>query len=239
MERARQLRTFSKRAIGVEPRVRETVHPRLEFHGNSAGGWKIVADSLARDSVVVDVGLGEDISFSESLIAKYDCLVSGFDPTPRAIAYVEKKSNPRLRLFELAVGGASGVAEFFLPANRQHVSGSISHERHLGEESIRVRVITIAEVMELLGISRIDLLKLDIEGTEYDVIESADFGACAGCIDQLCVEFHHRWQGRGKGSTECAVAKLQDLGFDCAWYSRSSNEEFLFVRRGSRLTDDA
>jgi len=224
------LRVLAKQALGIEPRVRESIRPRLEYHGNSAGGWNIVADSLSRDSVVVDVGLGEDASFSESIIRKYGCFVHGFDPTPRAIQYVKRLGNDHLRLFELGLGTAAGPAEFFLPNNSAHVSGSVARERHLGRQCIKVQLITIGQMFEILACERIDLLKLDIEGTEYDVIQAAEFQEHASAIDQLCVEFHHRWEGRGKASTETAVNVLRSLGFECAWSSRTTNEEFLFVR---------
>jgi hypothetical protein len=84
-----------------------------------------------------------------------------------------------------------------------------------------------------IGSAHIDLLKMDIEGSEYDVIESSAFAAAAPSITQLCVEFHHRWQSRGKRSTEHCVDALRQLGFDCAWRAPTTNEEFLFVQRSA------
>ena len=170
----------------------------LEFHGNSAGGWMIRRDSLDARSVVVDVGIGEDASFSESIIRKYGCVVSGFDPTPRAIEYVRRLNNDGLRLFELGLGVRAGSAQFFLPNNEAHVSGSLRREAHLGLQQVEVQIATLSQVFEILGCDGIDLLKLDIEGTEFEVIESEEFRRHASAIGQLCVEFHHRWQGRGR-----------------------------------------
>jgi FkbM family methyltransferase len=225
----RALRVLGRQVLGSEPRIRVSVRVPLEFHGNAAGGWMIQRDSLDAGSVVVDVGIGEDASFPESIIRKYGCLVHGFDPTPRAIEYVRRLNNERLKLVESGLGPQAGPARFFLPINRAHVSGSVTKEAHLGTTAIDVEMVTLAQVFELLRCDRIDLLKLDIEGTEYDVIASEDFQAHAPAIGQLCVEFHHRWEGRGKGSTERAADRLRDLGFACAWSSRSTNEEFLFV----------
>jgi FkbM family methyltransferase len=220
---------LGRQVLGREPRIPVSVRVPLEFHGNTAGGWMIRRDSLAADSVVVDVGIGEDASFSQSIIRKYGCLVYGFDPTPRAIGYVRRLNDERLRLFESGLGPQAGPARFFLPINSAHVSGSVTKEAHLGTTAIDVEMVTLGQVFELLRCDRIDLLKLDIEGTEYDVIASDDFRGHAPAIGQLCVEFHHRWEGRGKGSTERAVDRLRSLGFVCAWNSRSTNEEFLFV----------
>ena len=64
------------------------------------------------------------------------------------------------------------------------------------------------------------------------MINSPEFQQYAAAIDQLCVEFHHRFPGRGKRSTEQAVRVLRGAGFECAWHCPTTNEEFLFVRRG-------
>ncbi len=215
--------------LGIEPRVKLEATVPLEYHGTENGGWSIVAGSLRRESVVVDVGLGEDLSFSESIIRQYECAVFGFDPTPRAIEYAAKRGNPRLRVFEYAVGPAAGDMQLFLPLNDAHVSGSIHRYAHLGAAGITVKVASIDQVFEIVGSDRINLLKLDIEGAEFDIIESHAFARRASRIDQLCVEFHHRWQSKGRATTMAAVARLKRLGFRCAWYARSTNEEFLFV----------
>lgn len=228
-EAYRILRVLGRQVAGVEPRIGVAVHLPLEFHGNSSGGWKIRRDSLDAESVVVDVGIGEDASFSVSIVEKYGCVVHAFDPTPRAIAYVRGLNDDRLRLFELGLGPTAGRAAFFLPNDEACVSGSLSKEAHLGRARIDVEMVALAQVFERLRCDRIDLLKLDIEGTEYEVIESADFRRCAPAIGQLCVEFHHRWAGRGRLATERAVRLLRELAFECAWRSRSTNEEFLFV----------
>ncbi len=231
-EHARALRVRGKQVLGIEPRIRESIHPPMEYHGNADGGWNIVQNSLNGRSVVVDVGLGEDVTFSESIIGKYGCVVHGLDPTPRAIRFVKALDNPSLILHEFGIGATPGAAHFFLPNDESHVSGAVYMETHLGRSSIEVELRTIGQIFEMLHCKRIDVLKLDVEGAEYDVIGSPEFQRYAGAIDQLCVEFHHRFPARGKSSTEDAVRVLRKAGFECAWHCRSTNEEFLFVRRG-------
>jgi FkbM family methyltransferase len=227
----RLLRVLGKQALKIEPVVRRRVDVPLEYHGTATDGWQIVAGSLHEQSVVVDVGLGEDTAFPESLIRTYGCTVSGFDPTPRAIAHVRRLGDPHMRIFELGVAAVTGKAQFFLPIDGRYVSGSLTRESHLGATPIEVEFITIGQIFTAIDSSRIDLLKLDIEGAEFDVIASPEFEQFANSIDQLCVEFHHRWKSRGKRATDEAVKRLSDCGFQCVWYSRTTNEEFTFVRR--------
>lgn len=227
----RKARVAARRAIGSEPAVEVDVQLPLEFHGNDYCGWCVPTDALGAASVVVDVGVGEDISFSRSLIDRYGCTVHGFDPTPRAIEYVAQLAPRNFVLHELGVSAQSGQATFYLPNNASFVSGSLHKAGHLGARSLQVPLAGIREVFDIVGAERIGLLKLDIEGSEYELIASDAFRDCAGRIGLLCIEFHHRWPEFGVRSTLSAVAALRAMGFRCAWRSRSTNEEFLFVNR--------
>lgn len=227
----RILRIAAKKALGIEPAVPIVPGHRLEFHGTPGNGWCILADSLTPSSVVVDVGLGEDIGFSRSVSSHYGCEVHGFDPTPRALAYVARVAPPRFSVHPIGLGAAAGRVPFYLPNNPDHVSGAITREDHVGGGEIEVELVTLGGLMQLLGTHCIDLLKLDIEGAEYDVLASDDFRRHASAIGQICVEFHHRWKGRGRASTDAAVRTLAGAGFECAWISPTTNEEYLFVRR--------
>jgi FkbM family methyltransferase len=165
----RRLRVKIKQLQGIEPLVSVQMHAALEFHGSENCGWNIPAFSLRSDSIVVDVGLGEDISFSTSLIDHYQCNVHGFDPTPRAIAYVGKLDYPRFQLHRFGVAAQSGRASFYLPNNELHVSGSLKRESHTGSQQIEVDLVDLDDMAKIIESDHIDLLKLDIEGAEYDL----------------------------------------------------------------------
>ena len=181
---------------------------------------------------MVDIGLGEDLSFPEALIHRYGCRVSGFDPTPKSIAYVRSRGLPRLALFEVGVAAKAGEAAFYLPNDEAHVSGSLFDAPHVGQRRLLLPFVSIAEVPKLIGSEVIDLLKMDVEGAEFDIIQSEAFPATVRGTRQICVEFHHRWPGFGKQDTERAVARLAELDYSVAWVS-PSNQEVLFVRDGA------
>lgn len=226
----RRARVVARQATGSEPIVPLTVATDLEFHGNDYCGWSVQRGVLNARSVVVDVGLGEDIAFSQSLVDRFGLVVHGFDPTPRAIDYIKRLAPRNFVLHEFGIGVRTGTAKFFLPANEQHVSGSLIPENHLSRREIEVQLLSIGDIFRRLQCDRIDLLKLDVEGAEFEVIASPEFAAYAPRIGMLCVEFHHRWPSFGKRATDAAVATLQRLGFGCGWRATSTNEEFLFIR---------
>jgi FkbM family methyltransferase len=233
MDIFRRMRTASRKAFGREPTVAIDIDVPMEFHGNDYCGWNVPCGILGAKSIVVDVGVGEDISFSCSLIEKFGCRVFGFDPTPRAVAYAKRQSLPNFKFFEYGLGATGGPAKFYLPSEQSHVSGSITHEQHLGLVPIDVELIDVDGLFRTTGTERITLLKMDIEGAEYDVIASSQFRRNAARIDVLCIEFHHRWPNIGSASTIKAVECLRGLGFRCAWVSPQTNEEFLFINASS------
>jgi FkbM family methyltransferase len=230
----RSARVVAQQALGIEPIVLREIAPSLEFHGNDYCGWSIPRGTLSGDSVIVDVGLGEDVSFSRSLMGAYGCRVHGFDPTPRAIAYVKSLACESLLVHEFGVSGGSGKAIFYLPNNESHVSGSLIPEQHVGRTQIEVNLLGMKDVLRTIGADRIDVLKIDIEGAEYELLASAEFRDCAPSVGVLCIEFHHRWSTYGRGATLTAVRTLRELGFRCAWRSTTTNEEFTFVNTRHR-----
>jgi FkbM family methyltransferase len=225
----RVARVAIRQVLQLEPIVLVRKRLDLEFHGDRYCGWAMPVSGLDGSSIVFDVGLGENVSFSTSIIDKYGCPVHGFDPTPRAINYVKSLGSSRITVHEYGLGAQSGISKFFLPNDEANVSGSIVCEPHVGHNHISVQIKTLEEFLQVANVDHVDLLKMDIEGAEFDVIASDDFGFLSKKIGILCIEFHHRWPTFGAIATKRAVSRLDKLGFKCVWRSLESNEEFTFV----------
>lgn len=228
----RYFRVYCKILLGKEPYVKSKKTHSIKFYGNrDYGGWGVPLNFLNSNSCVVDIGLGEDISFSESLIAEYNLVVNGFDPTPKSIKYIEDKEIRNFKLYKFGLGAINEIVDFYLPNNDAHVSGSIKSSAHLGHKKIKVQLIDIKTILEKIDREKIDLLKIDIEGAEYEVLSSLIFQEISKKIAIICIEFHHRWPEFGIQSTKAAANILESIGFVCVWKSRSSNEEFTFINK--------
>ena len=96
--------------------------------------------------------------------------IYGFDPTPKAINYVQKHKIQNFHFTPSGLSNYKGVATFTKPLNPNFVSmkqGSFEN----GGQKIMVRVNTLQNWMRALGHSHIEILKIDIEGSEYAVIQ--------------------------------------------------------------------
>jgi len=81
--------------------------------------------------------------------------------------------------------------------------------------------------MRDLGHSRINLLKMDIEGSEYDVIDDILTNNLE--VGQILVEFHHRFADIGMKKTLTAVAALRAAGYELFHISPWC-EEYAFIK---------
>ena len=82
-----------------------------------------------------------------------------------------------------------------LPLNEEHVSASMVSANHLGNTAIEVSLETIATIRKRLQHDRIDVLKMDIEGAEYEVVDDLIASGELERVGQLLIEFHHRFEG--------------------------------------------
>lgn len=171
------------------PFLVRTAGVRLEKIGSSYGGWVLPVDLIQNDWICYCAGVGEDITFDLELIERWQCQVYSFDPTPRAISYIEKQKShlpAKFQFYAFGLWSADGVVKFYAPRNPRNVSHSIVNLRQT-EAYFSGAVKTVSSVMKQLGHRKIDLLKLDIEGAEHAVLEN--LGQAQIFPTTLCIEY--------------------------------------------------
>lgn len=175
-------------AVRLHRRLGLVRYDKIVRIGTDYGGWSVPDDRLGADSVCYCVGIGEDASFDLGLIDRYGCDVHAFDPTPVAVTYVSNAvTPPAFHFHPVGLWSYDGQLAFYAPQNRAHASYSALNLQQT-EESIYCDVERLSSLMSRLGHTRLDLLKMDIEGAEFEVIDS--ILADGLDIDTICVEFH-------------------------------------------------
>lgn len=81
--------------------------------------------------------------------------------------------------------------------------------------------------MQELGHAHIDLLKMDIEGAEYDVIQ--DMYNSNIRPGQMLIEFHHRFPGIGISKTKNATKCIKKMGYRLFSVS-DAGHEYCYIR---------
>ncbi len=210
----------------IRPQVARAV---LSLGGtNGYGQWTVCPDALDEHSVVYSFGVGEDITFDLAIVEHFNLHLFAFDPTPRSITFIEcQPLPPRMRFHPWGIADRDGTARFNPPENPEHVSHTLLDRPSTSEHAIEVPVKRLAGIMGELGHDRVDILKMDIEGAEYDVIENI---VTSGIwIGQILVEFHHRFPRRRPRATRRAIDRLNQAGYKI--FNVSANrEEFSFIK---------
>jgi FkbM family methyltransferase len=191
--------------------------------GTNYGGWVHNPVGMTNNSIVYSVGIGEDASWDMAMNRRYGSDVFAFDPTPRAINYV-KQTKGLGNWFKFTHEGLytrEGIETFTMPANPKHVSMRLGA---LPGKKIKMKVNTLENWMKRNGHTHIDILKIDIEGAEYSVIDDM-IQRNWWPMDQLLVEFHP------SPKKEKTIKRLEGV------FSINHNtpNEYSFQRRGQSM----
>jgi FkbM family methyltransferase len=185
----------------------------LERLGSRYGGWFVPTTLMTSDWVVYSGGLLEDISFDEQVISRFGCRVYGFDPTPEAIAHVARRRHVSAALgnfVHVPVGlwKENATLKFYAPRTRGWVGSYSVHNLQGMGGYFEAPCRTITALMAELGHHKLDLLKIDIEGSEYEVLDHMLTHGVR--VDWLCVEFD---QPVPFWTTAAMLHRLSDSGF--------------------------
>ncbi len=208
----------------IDRRWRELTLPRGYVRlGTKYGGWWIDKNALAASPLLIDCGLGHDISFSTAFLSRFGGSVVGIDPNPQSLAYCRAHSPPGMQIIDKAFWTRSGQTLTFnmprepqrLPVGADGISGSLvaSHAYVDGGDRLAVTTISFKEVLTQTQRDECDVLKLDVEGAEYDVLKDLSESRDLSKTKQLLVEFHHGATHYTPADTEATVALVKRAGF--------------------------
>src|SRR5581483_227680 len=144
------------------------------------------------EPVIVEIGANRGQTTAAMLEAMPGAAIYAFEPDPRAIAKFRNaiQENPRVRLFECAIGAVNGTVTFHQSSGVEHKvgysqgwdqSGSIRRpNRHLRmypwvkfEKQIEVPITTLDTWSEQHSLTAVDFIWADVQGAESDLIEGA------------------------------------------------------------------
>ena len=177
--------------------------PDIRRVGDEHSGWVIHLTSPPR--VAYCAGVGQGMSFELDLAKMMSRPVLVFDPSPTGINTVAASDAHNLQFFPVGLAAHTGTLQFSVPKDPGEGSYSVVQD---GIDVVSFECWDLPTIMQKNGDSAIDLLKMDIEGFEYDIIHQ--FLDQHIAVRQLCVEFHP-WLRPGQ--TRKTIMKLYRAGY--------------------------
>ena len=215
----RIIKGFMGKDILIFPDCKDVKYKLL---GSDYGGWPVVDSIFKSNPVVYLFGVGEDITYDLSIINKYSIDVNAFDPTPRSCEWVKQQVIPReFHFYNYGLSDIDGVEQFIPPEKDTYMSFS---SVKVGE-GISLRVNKLSTILSELNHKAVDVLKMDIEGGEYKVINNILHENITPKI--LLIEFHHRFPEVGLNKTINSINLLKSRGY-CVFYVSPNGEEYGF-----------
>jgi len=147
--------------------------------------------NLDEKSVVVDAGAYVG-NWAERVARKSGARIYAFEPNPRPLQRLrERAANyQNMSVFEYGLGGRNDALTMTVqgPGSSFFPDNYFAKKRNVEVTTAQIR--DVAEVFEELEFEHIDLLELNIEGSEYDVLPRLAETVWIPRIDALLIQFH-------------------------------------------------
>ena len=218
-----KVKLFLKRLIGRELWLKkETILRTLIL-----GDWEYCPDYIDENSIIYSLGVGDSIVFDNELIQAHGCRVHAFDPTPFSVNWISNQgASSKLLFHPWAVSNLDGKMRMIQRENKKGKKSDVmwteipSHSNY--DNSIEVSVFSVPSIMKKLNHTSISLIKIDIEGTEYQVIDHMIENEIFP--KQILVEYHHRFKDKNKKMTQRSLANLRNKGYEIFSISETGRE---------------
>jgi FkbM family methyltransferase len=166
---------------------------------------------------VVDVGanIGYFTLLAASLVGRSGRVFS-IEPWPPNFTILEntaaQNSLEQVRTFPFGLGASEGLGRVAQADQRLFNNRTASMA---GDEETGVSVVvkTLDQCIAEWGLSRIDLLKIDVDGYETQILEGAKEALRGRVIRNIVIELNEYWLTRAKSSPAAVCALLRSAGF--------------------------
>jgi len=188
---------------------------------------------LDRESVVFDLG-GYRGDFAADMAGKFGCRVHLFEPVKTFHdACAQRFDNDELVTCHHF--GLMGTAGEFRISLEEDGSSIVAERSSAPGETVRVEAF--ADVVGSLGVATIDLLKINIEGGEYDVLRHLVDTGLIERVRFIQVQFHdfipHAVRMRNALRTDLARTHSESWNYPFVWESWERRAPRGVIRQGA------
>jgi FkbM family methyltransferase len=146
---------------------------------------------LNHSAVVYDIG-GYEGDWAAEISARYACKIYVFEPVLSFVKDLEKRfgNNPMIRVFPYGLAGEDGEMLISHLAEGSSVFRDTNNLNETTEEKELIQLRAIDSIIEELNTPHIALMKINIEGGEFELLECLLKNGLHMNIENLQIQFH-------------------------------------------------
>ncbi|MFO7710842.1 MAG: FkbM family methyltransferase [Candidatus Woesearchaeota archaeon] len=175
------------------------------------------SDSINTDSIVLALGASD---FIREFIYKYPCKLLVVEASPDKVTELEAL-NLESPILNAAISTKTGQASLYINANTSSLYRNLAEINGFMEDTPSyvkpqdtiTETITLQEVLKRYKLEKIDLLVVDIRGSEWDMFNTFTQHE-ADIISEISVIFHDYLDPTYRKQSEDAIEKLKSLGYN-------------------------
>lgn len=165
---------------------------------------------IDENSCVVEFG-GYQGNWVNKLSQKYDCNIYVFEPIPAFSENLKSMfvGNDKIKVFNFGVSLVTGKDVIYVN------NDATSTVKKVSDNSIDVDFVSVDEILEMTG--QVDLCQMNIEGSEYDLLDYLISSGKINSIKRLMIEFHYERDEHFVNRRIEIQKGLIRSGYKCLW----------------------
>lgn len=139
---------------------------------------------LGPHSLVFDLG-GYEGQWASDIFGRYACPIHVFEPVPEFAQRIEERfrTNPKIAVHRFGLAARTGRAELSLAGDATSLYGTGALRRS-------IELVEAAQFFRERRIEHVDLVKINVEGGEYDLLEHLLDSGLVDRLSNIQVQFH-------------------------------------------------
>ncbi|MEM8498528.1 MAG: FkbM family methyltransferase [Pseudomonadota bacterium] len=174
--------------------------------------------NIDKDSIVLDIGayIGD---WARVIFDRYQCKIHAFEPNPETLPRLLARANGEWECHDYGVSGATEELQMSMNGMGSSVFDLGSSDKNPEYKSVQLRAID--EVWSDLGYGDVDLMKINIEGGEFPLLEKMITTDLLPKVRIFMIQFHEWHPGayvrRWKIRRELRKTHVQRWGYHFIW----------------------
>jgi FkbM family methyltransferase len=203
-------------------------------NGSIGSDYERHACTIHESDVVLDVG-GNIGAFSRRAEERGASRVIAIEPLTPTYECLKMNAGPKTEAYKFGLAGVTSFPEFELHTNFTHIGGGSMHDVNKGRTIIhkeKALCLNVNHFFESGLFEKIDFMKVDIEGGEYDLFRSIknEHLEKMRCI---ALELHASAFPDADQFQEVLIKRLDLIGFSsfCLYYGDGNLRTVTFAKR--------